>query len=116
MVIEILNRNLKLEADTCEWIERRLHFALGRFSNRIRKVSVSLTDLNGPRGGIDKDCTLRILLKPMGEIVLDDVDETVEGAVAMLAERASRAITRRLEKRGDGRSGISASGMSTTRA
>lgn len=111
MVIEIRNRNVKLDADTREWIERRLHFALGRFSNRIRKLSVSLMDLNGPRGGIDKDCTLRIMLKPMGEIVLDDVDETVEGAVAMLAERASRAVTRRLEKRGDARTGASMSGL-----
>lgn len=115
MVIEILNRNLKLDAETEEWIERRLHFALSRFSNRIRKVTVSLTDLNGPKGGIDKDCTLRVLLKPMGEVVVDDVDETVEGVVAILADRVARVITRRIERCADSRSRMtmSMSGLST---
>ena len=35
---------------------RRLEFALGRFSARVRSLTVRLADLNAPRGGVDKHC------------------------------------------------------------
>jgi hypothetical protein len=37
-------------------VERRLRVALSRFGPRIREAAVKLTDLNGPRGGFDKQC------------------------------------------------------------
>jgi len=48
--------------ETVDLARTRLEFALGRFAGRVRSVSVSLTDLNGPRGGLDKKC---LGLKPV---------------------------------------------------
>ncbi len=99
MLIEVTKRNVTLAEGAGEWIERRLQFALGRFSSRIRCVSVSLSDVNGNRGGCDKQCRLRITLIPGGEVVVEDVDPSVVTVVANVAERAARSVSRALERR-----------------
>lgn len=44
----------RIEAHT----RKRAGFALDRFADRIGKVSVKFEDINGPKGGIDKRCTV----------------------------------------------------------
>ena len=74
-------------------------FALGRFSSRIRRVSVIFSDVNGDRGGCDKHCRLRIALIPSGEVVVEDTDPSVATVVTNAAERAARSVSRALERR-----------------
>lgn len=101
MLIEVTKRSVTLAEGVREWIERRLQFALGRFSSRIRRVSVIFSDVNGNRGGCDKQCRLRIALIPSGEVVVEDIDPSVVTAVANVAERAARSVSRALERRRD---------------
>jgi ribosome-associated translation inhibitor RaiA len=37
-------------------IEKRAEFALGRHRGHLQKLTVRLEDVNGPRGGVDKQC------------------------------------------------------------
>jgi hypothetical protein len=101
MLIEVTKRSVMLAEGVREWIERRLQFALGRFSSRIRRVSVIFSDVNGNRGGCDKQCRLRIVLIPSGEVVVEDIDPSVVTVVANVAERAARSVSRALERRRD---------------
>ena len=101
MLIDVLDRDVTLDEGTLEWIERRLQFALGRFAGRIRRVQVILSDINGPRGGMDKQCHLRISLIPNGEILVEDVDTTVEAVTANAVARAARSVARWLERERD---------------
>ena len=101
MLIEVLNRNVPVESATREWIERRVQFALGRFVARICRVVVIVDDINGPRGGNDQRCRLRISLIPEGSVVVDDVNSTVEAATAHAVDRAARAVARWLERQRD---------------
>ena len=101
MLIDVLDRDVTLDEGTLEWIERRLQFALGRFVGRIRRVQVILSDINGHRGGTDKQCRLRITLIPKGEILVEDVDTTVEAVTANAIERAARSVARWLERQRD---------------
>lgn len=103
MLIEVTNRNVTLAEGVREWIERRLQFALGRFSSRIRRVSVIFSDVNGGRGGCDKQCRLKVTLIPSGEVVIEDVDPSVVTVVANVAERAARSVARLLERRREDR-------------
>lgn len=82
-------------------VHRRLEFALGRFSGRVRSLTVRLKDLNGPRGGPDKHCQIAVRLDyPRRVILIEDVDETPEVAVSRAAERASRAVSRAIQAAG----------------
>ena len=101
MLIDVLDRDVTLDEGTLEWIERRLQFALGRFAGRIRRVQVILSNFNGHRGGTDKQCRLRITLISKEEIVVEDVDATVEAVTANAVERAARSVARWLERQRD---------------
>lgn len=103
MLIEVTNRNVVLADGVREWIARRLQFALGRFSSRIRRVSVVFSDVNGGKGGCDKQCRIKITLIPGGEVVIEDIDPSVVTVVANIAERAARSVSRELERRREGR-------------
>lgn len=98
MLIDVLDRDVTLDEGTLEWIERRLQLALGRFAGRIRRVAVILSDINGNRGGLDKQCHLRISLIPHGEILVEDVETTVEAVTANAVERGARSVARWLER------------------
>ena len=98
MLIEVLNRNVRVEPETREWIERRVHFALGRFVARIDRVAVMFDDINGPRGGNDQRCRVLITLIPEKLVVIEDVDSTIEAVTARAVDRAARAVVRELER------------------
>lgn len=103
MLISITLKKMALSEQQQVWVERRIQFALGRFVARIRRVSAIFSDINGARGGVDKKCRLRISLIPSGEVVVDDVDKSVETAAANATERAARSVARMLERLRDTR-------------
>ena len=62
MKLSIVDRNRMLSGELRRLLERRLSFALSRFDSRIRKTTVVLEDVNGPRGGMDKSCRIAVVL------------------------------------------------------
>lgn len=99
MQLQIVARNLFLTDAQREIVERRLGFALGRFGARIRRVEVVLTDVNGPRGGVDTRCQIVARIVPRGEVRAEVTDLGVEVAVRRAAERISRRTSTELERR-----------------
>jgi len=92
---------LKVTTGLREYIDRRLHFALGRFATAIDNVSVRVGDVNGPRGGVDKRCQIVVALRAPGSnpIAIDDNDEDVHVAVARASDRAGRTVARAVQRR-----------------
>lgn len=104
MVINLTTRKISLSDEQRNTILQRLQFALGRFSPRIQRVWATLRDINGRRGGVDKQFQVRISLRPHREfVVVEDLDASVEVAVANVADRAARAVARALERLREGR-------------
>lgn len=103
MDIQITGRNVALDDELRAHVERRLSFALGRFERRIQHIDVRLTDLNGPRRGLDQNCRIAVHLRPRGDIVVQDRSADPLGAVSAAAARVGTAVRRRLERRRDAR-------------
>ena len=99
MQLQIVARNLELTTSQREIVERRLGFALGRFGDRVRRVSVRFTDENGPRGGVDTTCRIVATIVPRGEVRVEVADVGVEAAASRAAERISRRVSTELERR-----------------
>ncbi len=99
MPIQIVARNLELTSVQRETVERRLAFALGRFGDRVGRVTVSLEDLNGPRGGLDQHCRIGVGLVPSGEVMAEARDFEVVAAVNRTAERIERRLRNELDRR-----------------
>jgi hypothetical protein len=84
-------------------VERRLRFALTRFSSRIGRVNVFLADQNGPRGGIDKTCRIVVRLRDGGDVVAEVNDVDWEVAVDRATTRIGHSTGRELARRRAGR-------------
>ncbi|MEZ6194123.1 MAG: HPF/RaiA family ribosome-associated protein [Planctomycetota bacterium] len=68
-----------------------------------RRVEVDLSDVNGPRGGVDTRCALRIEMPGAGVIVSEERGENGRLALGRALGRAMRALRRRLDRRPRGR-------------
>jgi len=94
--ILIRNRNVELVDGGRERIERSLRYALGRFGQRVRRVTLGLADLNGPRGGVDKRCRVSVALEPRGGVFIEEDSADVFAAVDGAVERLARSVERKL--------------------
>lgn len=110
MDVQLLDRNIGLTADQQVSVERCIQFAFDRFESHIRTVDVSLSDINGPKGGDDLQCRMKIVLTGKGDIVVEGKGISVEAVVAETADRASLAVSRRLDRLRDSQ-GTSMSGQ-----
>ena len=80
------------------YTEQRLMATLGWAGEHMRKLAVSLSDINGPRGGIDKRCKIQVQLGGGQEVVIEDTEADLYVAIDRAADRADRAVVRRVEK------------------
>jgi hypothetical protein len=97
MKLRLATRGIGLSADLHDYVSRRAHFSLGRFAGRIRSLSVHLTDVNGPRGGVDKLCDIRVALGLRQEVFVRERRANIHAAVAFAMDRAERAVQRQLK-------------------
>lgn len=80
-------------------VNRRLDFALHRFSSEISKVHTTLENVNGPRGGRDKRCVVTVTLSHHGAPLISSARHTrLEGAVAQAARRLTRMLAARSDR------------------
>jgi putative sigma-54 modulation protein len=98
MQFEIHGKDLPISGSLRRHIERRFCFALERFARRIKRVRVSVGDVNGPRGGVDKRCQVALVLMPSRTIVIEDWDADIYVAVDRVADKAGRHVGRRLKR------------------
>ena len=84
---------------------RRMHFALGRFAARVGRIVVRISDVNGPRGGVDQCCHIRAELLPSGRVVLQQVDADLFTAIDRASERVVQAFRRDIQRTREARTG-----------
>ncbi len=96
MKVRLTAHGIELSAELRDYVTRRVHFGLGRFAGRIKSLSVRLTDINGPRGGIDKCCDIRVHAGLSQKVVVRERQATIHAAVAVAMERVERAVKRQL--------------------
>lgn len=77
-----------------------LRSTIGRFEDRITRVEVHISDVNGHRksGPADKRCMLEARPNGMDPIVVESTTDEYVTAVSDAAGKLRRALTTRLEK------------------
>lgn len=95
MKIEIRTQGVRRSERLHEHIERRLNFGFDWAQNDVRRVIVSLSDINGPRGGNDKRCRLHIPLLRMRDVIIEEVADDPLIAINRAVDRAARSLERR---------------------
>lgn len=105
MRINILAQGFELTDGLREHTERRLRFALSWADRYVGKIDVRLFDINGPRGGNDKCCRIQIPLPGTPDVMIEDTEPDLYIAIDRAADRAERAVARRLERQREHRHG-----------
>jgi len=98
MQIDIQSQGFSLTPALSEYAGNRISYALSFASDRITRLIVRLSDINGVRGGEDKRCLLELRLKGVPGIVVEDVEEDLYAAIDRATERARRALVRKLDQ------------------
>lgn len=81
-------------------VEQRVRRSLSRFAEHLRRVTVTLRDDNGPRGGRDKVCTLRVELQGGGgQIIVIDRSASLQRAITRNLRRSRLLVARALKRR-----------------
>ena len=96
MQIDIQSQGFALTHALRDYAERRLKFAVARAGDRIRRVRVRLSDVNGPRGGIDKRCCIQVMLNGLAGVVIEDTEANLYLAIDRAADRVGRTVMRRM--------------------
>lgn len=96
MRIHIQSLGFELTAAISDHAVRRLRFALTHAADHIRRVTVRLSDINGPRGGSDKCCRILVTMEKLPEVAIEDIESDLYVAIDRAADRAARTVTRRI--------------------
>ncbi len=99
--MQVLFKSRDPQADELrEVAQRRMRFVFRRFDSLIPKATVRLSDVNGPRGGIDKRCQVEIKSDASGTVVVASVARDWRTALDNALARAVRFLMR-LRRRGN---------------
>jgi len=96
ILIEIRSTLDYPEREIRQFAEHRVSFALNRFQN-LRRVVLSIGDVNGPKGGPDKRCRM-IAEYGLASVVIEEVQVNWQSAVALATRRLARKLARELER------------------
>ncbi|KAB2901383.1 MAG: HPF/RaiA family ribosome-associated protein [Kofleriaceae bacterium] len=99
MKLHVRFRNLEASPELQRQVVRRIHFALARLAHAVQRVTVTLGDVNGPRGGIDKACQVRVEGPRLGVIVIQAAAADPVAALDEAVGRAARTTARTLHRR-----------------
>jgi hypothetical protein len=98
-VMQVLFKCLAPHAgDVRELAQARLSAALRRLSSRVPRVTVQLSDVNGPRGGVDKHCQLELHTAGAGKVIVRSVASEWRTAFEDALARALRLLPRLLHR------------------
>ncbi len=98
MRVQIRFRGLRGTQELREYVMRRIGFQLSRFGDKLSGVVVRIADINGPKGGVDKECQVTVHGAQIGTSTLTELGTTSFGAVDAAVERMGRSVSRSIER------------------
>lgn len=76
----------------------RVRFTLRRLNALVPRAKVQFSDVNGPRGGVDKRCQVELSTEAAGTVVIASLARDWRTALDRSLIRATRVLTRSLQR------------------
>jgi len=99
--LSIRRSGVTTTAEQDAYMRQRAGFKLGKFAPYIERVTVRLSDVNGPRGGVDVLCNIKVVLSGLSSVVVEELSSGPVEAFDRAAERTERAVRRSLDRARD---------------
>ena len=88
-----------LEEGDVDHLRRKLSRKLAKFQTAIERTSVRLDDVNGPRGGRDKRCRIKVVLNGLPSVYVEQRHESVKAAMELALARIEHAVRQAVQRR-----------------
>lgn len=79
-------------------VRDRLHHALNQHEGKIASLGVNLRDINGPRGGDDKQLRIIVGLRVGPNVIIEETGEDAYAIISVAADRVKQTVGRQLAK------------------
>jgi len=90
---------VRLDEDDRAYIRRRLGEKLGKYASFIERVTVRVRDINGPRGGIDLLCRIKVVLSSLPSVVVEHQAALLKPALTRALTGVERAVRQTVQRR-----------------
>jgi ribosome-associated translation inhibitor RaiA len=90
---------VRLEPGFPGYARERVGFKLGKFARSIERTTVRFEDVNGPRGGIDSVCRIKVVVSGMASVLVEETAGSAREAFDRALDRAERSVRRALQRR-----------------
>jgi len=107
MKIRFNNKQKELGDKALSRATAKIENAFSKFDSQVISVEVAARDINGTRGGVDKECRLLVRLRKMDDVFVTVREESIFKAIDSAISRAERSVKRKMRRRnvsGTGRS------------
>lgn len=94
MKLYINSPSTPLNRVTHDRIEEAAKLALSRFGDLLVRVDMLIHDENGPRGGIDKRCVVRAVIRQRNDVVVESRASSSWAAVKQALEKCRKKLDR----------------------
>jgi hypothetical protein len=88
-----------IEDEDRDAIARKLGMKLGKFVGAIERITVRLSDTNGPKGGRDQRCQIKVVLSGLPSVVVNETDSTQPRTIERAVDATAVAVRRRVQRR-----------------
>jgi hypothetical protein len=99
MEITFRTRDLDWNETLQKQVQRSINSAVDRHRNRIARISVSLADVNGPRGGVDKLCQITADVRGTKPVLISETGTDLLAAVGRATRRLGYRIGSNIARR-----------------
>ncbi|WP_438029859.1 HPF/RaiA family ribosome-associated protein [Sorangium sp. So ce233] len=96
--LAVRTTGLDIDADVRDYARARLGIRLGKFATEIQRVSVRLEDVNGPRGGVDTACRIKVVLNGRDSVIAQEVAVGIREAIDRASHVVERAVGRAIRR------------------
>ena len=99
MTTQIRTTGVELTREDRAYIKRRIEAKVRKFEQAVDEVSVRLSDVNGPKGGVDKVCRAKVLIPRLPSVLVERRDRSARAAVDGTMDATERAVRKILGRR-----------------
>jgi ribosome-associated translation inhibitor RaiA len=89
----------RLTDEDRDTIGRKLGMKLGKFASSIERITVRLSDANGPKGGRDQVCQIKVVLSGLPSIVVEEKDARHPVAFDRAINAIALAVRKKVQRR-----------------
>lgn len=98
MEIKLFDGSIKTSEAQYHYVMKKIGAAAARLKDATCTVDVRLADVNGPKGGVDKQCSIVVTPPGLATLRVEEQAADYYGAIDAAAATLKRSLARLLER------------------